>query len=43
MKKVKKIFFLALLCLILSQTTIDIIPTEAGIEIYSHHEGTKQD
>lgn len=43
MKKIKRFMLLTLCCLILCQTTVDIIPTDNGLETYSHKDPGKRD
>lgn len=43
MKKFKNLFLLVLCCLMLCQTTVDVVSTEDGIETHGHLEDDKND
>lgn len=43
MKKVKRLLLLALCCLMLCQTTVNVIPTDDGIETCGHNDDPKLD
>jgi hypothetical protein len=43
MKKAKRLLLLALCCLILCQTTVNVIPTDDGIETCGNYDHKERD